>query len=250
LLFICVPGMHNAPGGVQGGYADIPLAALYVATAFYLLCFAREGGGDAFRLFVACATALPWMKREGSILWLIAVLAGGVLIARKRGISAALVSIVPVAALIAGWGIFLRLVHAVPSRDFFPVMSARLTNIDRLPMIAHELWLELTHVPAWDIFWVVAALSLAAALLRERTRRVAMVGWLALAPIASYCATYLFSAWPDPVAHIETSLPRLLMAPAAVALLALALALKPDLISPARPAPRPDAQSAPETDCS
>jgi hypothetical protein len=160
----------------------------------------------------------------------------------------AVVVLAPGAAILAGFTGFLACVHAVPSRDFRPVSSG-LTNMNRLPTILHELWMEFCHIPSWDIFWLTAGVAMVVALIRERTTRVALFGWLTLAPIACYAATYLFSAWPDYVAHIETSLPRLLIAPAFVAWLFLALSLKPGAMSPAPPAPPPVAQSAPGTDC-
>lgn len=89
LLFPLVPCVYSAPGGVQVGYADLPIAAIYIGAVFYLLRILRDNTRDAMSIFVALAATLPWMKREGTILWLAISLCGAVAIYRRRGLGLA-----------------------------------------------------------------------------------------------------------------------------------------------------------------
>jgi hypothetical protein len=104
----------------------------------------------------------------------------------------------------------------------------------------------------WDIFWLIVLLASVSILIRQRTVQAAMLFWLLLAPLGIYLASYLLSAWPDYIAHIDTSLPRLLIQLCPVGWLLIALAISPqiDVTQPMQPEPQPNARSARGTDCS
>jgi hypothetical protein len=246
LLFPLVPAIYSAPGGVLVGYADLPLAAIYLAAILYLLRFLRNESRDALALFITLGAALPWMKREGAILWAVLAVCGAIIIWRRRSLTMSILSVLPGIAVIASWKIFLIAVHALPSRDF---VSLGRGSIDRTGRILHELYLQLIDWRLWDIFWLLVAIALIAALIRQRSARVAVLVWLLLAPLVCYCTSYVFSAWPDYIAHIETSLPRLLIQLTPVGWLLIALALRSTSTQPAPLEPQPAAQSALGTDC-
>lgn len=96
----------------------------------------------------------------------------------------------------------------------------------------------MSDLRAWDLFWVIAVVALICALLRNRSAVTAVVVWLWIAPLLCYCASYIFSAWPDFSAHIDTSLPRLLLqlTPVVWLLIAVAIAPKIDIYSSANAA--------------
>ena len=73
----------------------------------------------------------------------------------------------------------------------------------------HELFVHLIRWSDWDIFWLLVAMAMIALLVRTRNTRAAALIWLLIAPLVCYCAMYLFSALPDYVWHIETSLRRI-----------------------------------------
>ena len=246
LLFPLVPCIHNAPGGIQVGYADLPLAAIYLAAIFYLLRFLRNGSRDPLALFIALSATLPWMKREGAILWTALAVCGAIIIWRRRSLAMSILSFLPGICVIASWKVFLIAVHALPSRDFVSIGRG---SIDRTAGILHELYLQLIDWRVWDIFWLLVAIALIAALIRERSARVAVLVWLLLAPLVCYCGSYIFSAWPDYIAHIDTSLPRLLIQLTPVGWLLIALALRSTSTPPAPLEPQPAAQSAPGMGC-
>jgi hypothetical protein len=248
LLFPLVPAIHSAPGGVAVGYADVPLAAIYLAAIFYLLRFSRDRSTDAMMIFIAISATLPWMKREGAILWCALAIAGALVIWQRRGLKTALLSVAPGILLIVLWTIFLAAVHTLPPRDF---VSVGLGMTARVPGIARALFAELTDLPQWDIFWILVGFALAGIAFRQRSARALLLGWLFFAPLIAYCASYIFSAWPDYRVHIDTSLPRLLIQLTSVAWLLIALALRsPSFIPPAPLAPPPGERLAPEKDCS
>lgn len=83
-LFLFVPFLTNFSGGVLLGYADSLLATFYLAAFYFLLVFARENSARGLSIFVALAAILPWIKREGMILWLILAVCGGFVIWRRQ----------------------------------------------------------------------------------------------------------------------------------------------------------------------
>jgi hypothetical protein len=74
---------------------------------------------------------------------------------------------------------------------------------------------------------MIVLLAFVAAAVRGQVQRGGMIFALIATPLAFYCSTYLFSAWPDYIGHIESSLPRLLIQLIPTAWLLIALALAP-----------------------
>lgn len=225
LLFPLVPCIHDASGGFQTGYAGAPLAAIYLASIFYLLRFIRDGSRDALALFIALAATLPWMKREGAILWAAISIAGAIAIWSRRNIATAALSFLPGLCIIAAWKSFLSVVHCLPPQDFFPVGPGVLrNNIQRTGPILHQLGLQLIGWHNWSIFWLLVAFAVLGLVIRERSVRVGLLLWLLLVPLACFCSTYYFSVWPDYIVHIRTSLMRLLIELTPVGWLLIAVA--------------------------
>lgn len=252
ILFPLVPAVHSMPGGIAVGYADLPLAAIYTATLMYLLQFARTNCRSCGALSIALGTTLPWLKREGAILWLVITIAMAAILWTRRQKKLSILSFVPGICVIAIWQIFLTRVHALAPRDFVAIdFQTPRTNISRAPEIFRELWLNLIDRDYWSIFWLLAATAFVAICIRQRHRTAALLIWSLFAPLTLYCGTYIFSAWPDYIAHIEMSLPRLLLQLIPVAWLLIALALRSTTTpAPGPPAPPPVSQSGHETDCS
>ncbi len=118
--------------------------------------------------------------------------------------------------------------HAPASLDFVPVsFTAFRSHLDRIAPVFRELVEEMSIASHWSLFWLIVLLALVAAATRGQIRRAAMLFGFMAAPLALYCSTYLFSAWPDYIGHIESSLPRLLIQLIPTAWLMIALALAP-----------------------
>jgi hypothetical protein len=229
LLFPLIPCVHDRPGGFQVGYADAPLATIYLAAVFYLLRFIRNGSSDAMVLFIALGATLPWMKLEGVVLWATISLCGAVAIWQKRKVwTAVVISFLPGLCLIALWRIFLTSVHCLPTQDFvFPSLGILHRNIQRTGKILHELFLQLIDWHEWDIFWLLVAMAMIGLLVRVRNRYAAALVWLFMVPLVCYCTCYLLATLADYVWYIENSLRRLLIHLVPIAWLLIALALGP-----------------------
>ena len=248
LLFPLVPAIHSAPGGAAVGYADVPLGAIYIAALFYLLRYLAERSGEALVLCLALSATLPWMKREGAVLWSVLAIFAAATLWQRQARSFAVLFLLPGALVLAGWKIFCAVEHTLPSRDFVGVgLQTFFGNIGRSGKICREVYLTLTAMQLWDIFWLLTLVALVAALVRCRNSVTLAVCWSVVVPLGCYSATYLFSAWPNYVAHIDTSFPRLLIQLTPAAWLAIALACR--FTSPGPPGQQRVWQSARGTDC-
>jgi hypothetical protein len=225
LLFF-VPYVTSLDGGVVVGYADFPLAVFYFAAIGYLLSFLTNGQPEAFRLYAACLMFLPWMKREGVILWVVAAACGGFV--AWRGKRSLLLWLLPGALIIIAWRIFLAAAQArVPSEYLPATFKAFVANLDRLGPISAALLGELARFDHWNIFWPLVLIALVAVSTRARDRRLLHLLIAAITvPPAAYCGAYIFSNWPDYLTHMSLSLPRLLLQLMPVGWLIIALALR------------------------
>jgi hypothetical protein len=229
LLFPLAPCLHNNSGGFQVGYADGPLGAMYLAAGFYLLRFIRDGSRDAMVLFITLAALLPWMKPEGIVLWSTISLCGAVAL-RMKGKSWASVaaSFLQGLTLIVLWQIFLACVHESSPKDFvFPTFGILSRNIHRVGGILNRTIRELTALRRWGIFWLLVGLAICGIVVPLRRPRAAALMWLFLVPFVCYCASYLISALPNYVWHMNTSLTRRFVQLAPTAWLLVALAIAP-----------------------
>jgi hypothetical protein len=227
-LFFFIPCLTRAVGGVINGYADVPLAFFYLAAFCYLSIFARENSRTALAIFVALAAALPWIKRDGVILWLVLASCGSWIIWRRRGVVSAMLSLLPGIFVIAAWQIFLRRMHVHTPREFLSVTpSVLLSNLHRLGPITLSLLKELSTLRHWSLLWLLTIFAFFCLAWRNRSERTLVLFICTTLPIALYCLTYFFSAWPEYSEHVSSSLGRLLLHVAPLALLAIALALAP-----------------------
>ena len=227
LLFF-VPYLADGVGGITSGYLDFPLGALYLLAIGYLLLWERSGNPAYFRLYVASLALLPWLKREGAILWLVAAVFGaGIIFWRKAGWRR-LLGLLPGLLVIVAWQLYLRALGAAPAHDFLPVSLVTLTShLSRLWPTCGALFWEMSQTKRWSIVWLFAALAFIYRMLQSRDLGSFLLGSAIIAPLLLYSSTYLFSAWPNYLVHIEASLPRLLLQLTPLAWLAIALGLTP-----------------------
>jgi hypothetical protein len=136
-----------------------------------------------------------------------------------------LISIAPGLLVIAGWRIYLKLVHAWPSSDFArPSFSLLRDNAGRFHDILGILFAELRETAHWSIFWLVAAVAVGYLVASRKLEKLALAGAVVL-PVVFYALIYVFSAWPSYSAHMTSSVPRLLLHVMPAAWLAIGLAL-------------------------
>jgi hypothetical protein len=173
-----------------------------------------------------CGAALPWVKAEGAILWLILIVLAAIPLWRARRWRELAWAIAPGALVWALWRIYLAAVGAKGTYVFLPVTPGTLiANLGRLPEITRMTIAEMMKTEDWSLLWLGPALAVLALILRSGSRRATgMLLAATLVPVASYMLIYVFSAWVPYTLHVETSLSRLLtqVAPSLILLTATA----------------------------
>jgi hypothetical protein len=236
-LFFFVPFLTRVEGGVIQGYADVPLSVVYLGAFYFLSIFARDNSRTPLAIYVALAALLPWIKREGVVLWFVLSVCGVSIIWRRRGIRSAVVSLLPGLIVIGGWQLYLRQMHLQAPGDFFPItLSILCSNFHRLIPIADSLLKEAATMEHWSLLWYLAPVAFLSLFWRNGSQISIVLFICTTLPIALYCSTYLLSSWPDYLHHVSFSLPRLLLHVTPLSILSIVLALAPPAVSaPHRP---------------
>jgi len=230
-----IPQITVEGGSAIVGYADFPLSVFYLATIGYLLCACRSDNGDCFRIYAACLALLPWVKREGVILWVVAALCGAFVIWRRKKSPMHFLALLPGLFVIIAWRFYLSQMHAVSSSDFLPVNLRTLRpNIHRLGPILSTFVSQFADTRPWGLFWLLVAISGIYFVHRYRDARSFVLFVAIGAPIAIYAFVYIFSNWPDYLRHVGLSIGRLLMHVTPLSCLTLAGALASPLTKPVR----------------
>ena len=222
LLLFAVPRAIGARAGVLQGYADFPLAILYLS-AFVALLLGASGERAWLRVAAAASAVLPWVKQEGLVLWASFALAA-VWLCRREG-RTAVALVLPGFCTVLSWQAFLGWVEVAHETTFQPLTVETLrSNVPRLLPLLQRFGEELLRIRYWSLLWPLTAVALAA--LAWRRRRSALPLAIALlAPLACDLIPYVFTTIQPWQMHVETSLDRLVLQLVPVAVLALALVL-------------------------
>jgi hypothetical protein len=238
-LFLFIPFLTHPAGGIVLGYADVPLSIVYLAAFYFLSIFLRQNSSAALSFFVALAAVLPWIKREGVVLWFVVTACGAWIIWRRRGIFPALLSFLPGVCVIVGWQIYLKAMHVAAAQDFDSIGLASLyANLYRVGPVLRTLLNEAATIEHWNLLWLATLMAFLCLIIRGRGQNALILAICTVTPIAFYCAVYLFSTWSDYLHHVGSSLPRLLLHVAPLSMLAIATALAPSSRNSARQAAR------------
>ena len=222
LLLFSIPRVVGAPGSVLQGYADFPLAALYLA-AFAALLQSVDGESCWVKVAAFASGLLPWVKQEGAVLWVCFAITAGWLWRRDR--RTALTLIAPGLVTLLAWRAFLSFADVAPETTFQPLSIATLAaNLERLPPLLQRVGEELLRFRAWSLLWPLATAALAF-LVWQRQRTAIPLAFGILAPLALYLVPYVFTTIQPWEMHVETSLDRLILQVVPLALLPLVLVL-------------------------
>jgi len=230
LLFF-VPQITVEVGCASAGYADFPLSVFYLAAAGCLFCASQQSNDVFFRLYAACLALLPWVKRDGLILWIVAAACGVFVILRTRKSPLSFLAFLPGMVIICAWRLYLNAAHALQAADFLPFnLETFSTHLNRALPLLSALMAELHSLPTWSLFWFIVAVAVLYALPRMRDPGVVALLVALIAPIVLYLSLYLFSNWPNYLDHVALSISRLLMqvAPLGFLLIALAVSRHPE----------------------
>ncbi len=205
------------------GEADLPLAAFYLAAVVYLLESFDSGNTRLLLLVGLLSALLPWVKREGVILW--ACLLAVVLIrsAARGAWRGFLTTALPGVLWLAFWRAFLILGEVSDHPEYLPLAWTSLSaNIGRVPVIGLAVLREVTDWRHWSLTWLLPLAGIAHIFLKRG--RSLTLSWVALifAPMLLYSSIYIFS-WRSVEDLVASSLARLLLHLAPVALLGIAL---------------------------
>src|SRR5437667_1894205 len=107
-----VPQITVEVGSAIAGYADFPLGIFYLAAAGCLFCASEPGNDAFFRLYAACLALLPWVKRDGLILWIVAAACGVFVILRARKSPLSFLAFLPGIVILCAWRLYLNATHA------------------------------------------------------------------------------------------------------------------------------------------
>ncbi|HET7227958.1 MAG TPA: hypothetical protein VFJ55_04900 [Chthoniobacterales bacterium] len=221
-----VPQITVEVGCASVGYADFPLSVFYLAAAGCLFCACEPGDDVFFRLYAACMALLPWIKRDGLILWTVAAACGVFVILRTRKSPLCFFAFLPGIIIIGAWRVYLNTTHALQAADFLPFnLETFRTHLNRVLPLLSALLAEFYSLPTWSLFWFIVAVAFLYAVPRMRDPGVIVVLVALIAPIVLYLSLYLFSSWPNYLEHVGLSISRLLMQVAPVGFLLVVLAI-------------------------
>lgn len=221
-LLLAVPRAVGARAGLLQGYADLMLGVLYLA-ALAALFIGLNGQRAWLRMAAVLSGLLPWVKQEGLVLWACFVLAA--LWFGRREWRLALALALPGLAVILVWRGFLSAASLVPPETFLPMTLETLqANLPRVPAILRRLGEEFVTIHRWGILWPLTALALVV-LGWQRSRLAVPVAVAVIVPLGLYQIPYVFSALQPWEIHVETSIDRLVLQVAPLAVLALVLCL-------------------------
>ena len=224
LPFLCVPCFHLGEGSATSGYADFPLATIYLCAVIHLTEHWQTGSTSSATLAGMSAMLLVFTKSEGIIPLLCIAVAIAPLVVRERNWKLAVRVVLPGLGLWLIWKTFMKALHVPQEVDFAGFTPGIfLSHLDRArPLVAWTLQ-ELTSWTRWSLVWPLAAAAVV--LLIQRTRGWQWYPWAAvvLLPLAIYPCTYFFSAWDPVEPHVKSSLPRLFLHVAPVAALMVGL---------------------------
>jgi len=207
-----VPQITVEVGSAIGGYTDFPLSVFYLATIGYLFCAAKPRNDAFFRLYAACLALLPWVKRDGVILWTVAAACGLFVILATKKSYRYLLAFFPGVLIICGWRFYLNAMHAPQGSDFLPVnLQTFASHLYRIFPLLSALLAKIDDLPTWSLFWFVVAVGIGYLLRRMRDPRVLVLLTALIVPIVLYLSMYVFSSWPNYLDHVGLSMSRLLM---------------------------------------
>jgi len=235
-----LPPLTLIPGAASG-YADVPLAAAVAGAISFALVGIGAEKKDAIVLSGVLLAVAVWTKSEG-LIFAVAIGLFTLAVGRKGDgnlfredqtkkvpvpFSLAVLWWFPVVAALP-WIAFQQL-YGQGSGDFHSVRPGLFVeNLDRLPTIVLLFARELFRPGHWALLFPVFFYLLAVMVIRRPTVADGFLAAVVLGPLTAYALMYVFSAWPDMREHIGTSLSRVLVPLAPLALIFIARQLRTD----------------------
>ena len=224
LLFGLVPAFMLGDGSVSSGYADYPLAVVWLCAVVHSIEYWRRGTLSAARLTGISAMFLPFVKNDGVIALLCIGLTVVPKAVRERNWKAAAWMLIPGVGVLFGWRIFTNLSHVVQG-DLLPFTLVNLlAHLNRTRDLVRLTTEELLSSNHWGILWPATLVAAACLAWRKRVATWYPLVVNAVLALLLYPGVFFFSAWSPVESHVRVALPRLLIhnAPAAILLVSVA----------------------------
>jgi hypothetical protein len=210
------------------GLADVPLAAC--VTAAIAAFVAAERAPQSWRLYAGSGALLGLaanIKHDA----LVYVAAAVLLLALSHALRRHAAAIIAAFVLAVPWYVFAVAIRA-PDRDFMPVSIAGFgAHADRLTEIVRLFVLNALSTAEWNVLWYAVAVLAARGLILRALQAPALL-MLVVVPLACFACGLVLSAWPDYQLHVRTSVDRLILVTAPLALwFAIEQLLAPRLIA-------------------
>src|SRR5262249_45341886 len=100
-----------------------------------------------------------------------------------------------------------------------PSIHTFLQNQSRISPLLSQLFRILTDFNAQGLIWIVAGIFLLAAIAHWKQSSVIFLAGVCTSYLIIICFGYVFSRWPDYISHVQSSLDRLVIHVAPVAVL-------------------------------
>jgi len=194
-----VPTFVVGEGSATSGYADFPLAVVYLSASVHCVRYWQTRTAGSLRLLGATTVLLAWTKSEGIVLLCCIGAALLPLALWERKLSPIIGGVLPGVAMVVGWRVFLRVAHAPLTDEFTPVTwKVFVANSHRATEILNLTIRELGDWSRWSLLWPVVLMGFI--YLAVRLRGIAWYPWttLILGPVVMYPSVFFFSGW-DPV---------------------------------------------------
>lgn len=228
-LFALVPALDS---WAMTGYADVPLAALWLAAAICFCDWLQSSRAADLLLSGIFAALAAWTKNEGLVLLAFqsAAVAAVVLQRRNQRLLAQAAAYAAACAVVIGPWLALRQHYHLPNSDFLAVTLANtLDHLDRLPLVAVMTLQELTNVQDWGLLWLVFCFTLSLLWRREDRPLNAYLALSVSVPLLALLGSYLYSQYVPVADHIGLSVPRLLLQQAPIAALVISRGFREEI---------------------
>ena len=201
LLVASAPRLLVGEGSLTSGYADGPVAGLLAAL---LWMAGRSGWGEDSRwrpLLAIVAFSLAWTKQEGAVA---VTIVAAICMWHTRAARAATFAIPAWSATIL-WQLWTS-AHGSPTTMAYALTGVGVV-LSRMPLVLREYAREMGAWSTWGVLWPALLLVVVA-----RARRIDGREMTALVSIlVAGASAFLFSAWPDVVAHLQVTAGRQLV---------------------------------------
>ena len=200
------------------GYADMPLMVFPLISAVLIQRWLKSDANTDLLLAGIVMALVIWVKREGSIFWIVAAIYIAVYVfvrADSRQIKTTIQKLVifagPALVIAGPWLLYLGL-NDFPDTDFNSIgLVEFFANSSRIPTIVNYLIDEFFSIRSMGIVWILFAI-VTIWRRRDLTRPGPLFLWIfTIIPLLLLNAAFVFTSWKPFTLHLDNAVDRLVM---------------------------------------